>query len=1125
MDNKPASTFMFKNKFPIRFTVAKIEDVPEERQMSIDLNNFQSSDSSEPLPYQCFLREFWYNAKLELKIGDILHILKPLVVYSNGESKFCATLILDNNNGLLILSPDILISCTTLTETTFCMRKVWLSRLFRPYGLSSLAMTIGIMVHSLFQNCLKSKMTDAHQIEEYFRKILLPTIIFNLYEIGTSINDFITAIQPYIKSVSKWLTQYLDKNSKSKLFNIDKIEGIEPSVWSNLYGLIGKMDILVSISQLVNKYTRGIVPLELKTGRHSCSNSHMAQLILYTYLISASNKNMKSNNGYLIYLKDEPKTILVPSNEHVFRDLMISRNEFIQYVHQFEDVKEISNPDELLIKGPLPIVNERICNNCERLPDCSLILKCFDSKYMGDQKFNLADESTAHLDESDMQFFKKTISLLELEKRHQSNNDMSEHFWNFSSEKCESSLIGLSKMQIIRMDSGFVTFKRSSKAPMPSKLFTLNKKQIVNYSQFEGRRVVLSEEIADSTKMFNVYGMYCKRLCIAEGYVKKFSEDLQFIDVFLNDDDNNVGLESGSNKIYRLDFLNNQTNKVMAINFSNILRLMILDDKSRELRDIIIRGRFPSHNTNTCIVPSISNLFNSSFLSNLNGQQKRAVIGVLRTKCSLIYGSPGSGKTQTIVALVQALAKLGYSTLVTSFTHVAVDNILLKLMQTDSVQSKEIDFVRIGQKSRINPDLKEYSDYHRIEKWLENGDLSSLESFYNNIPIVASTCLGVASHPLFFKRTFDFCILDEASQVFLATSLGPLFVAKNFVLVGDQKQLPPVCGNRVARQHGLDESLFYRLLTFCDSNNVLANSDPDVAFERFEDYLINKNSVTIDSVRIFPLFIQYRMNRVIMELSNNITYAGKLRCANKNVELATLRCFLSEKGDPTGSFEKSYLRKAISSNLDDSVIFIDTDRVVNACENVSDSQTDLQVDGEIVSNKNCGYVYNDFEAHLIVQLTQTLMAVYQKGGLTLSDIGVISPFKRQVIHLRELFGEEFVKQYKLEINTVDQYQGRDKEVIIYSCVKSYFKNDDDNSPKLPNSAIGVVFSELLKDERRLNVAVTRAKKKLIIIGNRSSLKHYSPFQKLLTSMQPHQFVKLCEHNYDDLLDTLPKNLN
>ena len=111
--------------------------------------------------------------------------------------------------------------------------------------------------------------------------------------------------------------------------------------------------------------------------------------------------------------------------------------------------------------------------------------------------------------------------------------------------------------------------------------------------------------------------------------------------------------------------------------------------------------------------------------------------------------------------------------------------------------------------------------------------------------------------PLFTRRKFDYCIVDEASQVTLPTCLGPLRFADKFVLVGDHFQLPPLVRNREAKRGGLDVSLFRRL----------SEAHPEAVIDLNE---------------------QYRMNEDIMVLSNKLIYNDRLRCGSEAVAKRSL---------------------------------------------------------------------------------------------------------------------------------------------------------------------------------------------------------------------------------------------
>uniref|UniRef100_F7FDD9 DNA replication ATP-dependent helicase/nuclease DNA2 n=1 Tax=Ornithorhynchus anatinus TaxID=9258 RepID=F7FDD9_ORNAN len=305
------------------------------------------------------------------------------------------------------------------------------------------------------------------------------------------------------------------------------------------------------------------------------------------------------------------------------------------------------------------------------------------------------------------------------------------------------------------------------------------------------------------------------------------------------------------------------------------------------------------------------------------------------------------------------------------------------------------------------------------------------------LSVVATTCMGV-SHPLFTRKQFDFCIVDEASQISQPVCLGPLFFSARFVLVGDHQQLPPLVLNSEARDLGMSESLFKRLEQ-------------------------NKNAVV-------QLTVQYRMNSKIMSLSNKLVYEGKLECGSEKVAKAivTLPKFQDVKLNLelyADYSETLWLKGVFEPN--NSVCFLNTEKV------------------PAPEQAEKGGVSNIAEAKLIVFLT----SVFLKAGCKSSDIGIIAPYRQQLKIITDLL--MCSSDVMVEVNTVDKYQGRDKSIILVSFVR----NNKDGT-----------LGDLLKDWRRLNVAITRAKHKLILLGCVPSLNRYPPLEKLLSHLHSEKMI-------------------
>lgn len=271
-------------------------------------------------------------------------------------------------------------------------------------------------------------------------------------------------------------------------------------------------------------------------------------------------------------------------------------------------------------------------------------------------------------------------------------------------------------------------------------------------------------------------------------------------------------------------------------------------------------------------------------------------------------------------------------------------------------------------------------------------------------------------------RIIDVCILDEAGQVTLPASLGPLMKSKSFVLVGDHNQLPPLVTNKEAEKGGLGVSLFASL----------AAAHPQ-------------------SVVTLP--VQYRMVSDIMHLPNTLFYDNKLRCGSVEQENATLALSASTLSAAT---KEPWVLSALQPEA--RVAFLATGGVP-----APEHRT-----GEAINNPT--------EVAVVVRLVQVAVA----AGLPPQSIGIISPYRSQVALL-----ERNLKSLELdsvECLTVDKCQGRDKDFIIMSFVRS---NEERQA------------GGLLTDWRRVNVAITRAKRKLVLVGDVATLTSIKLFEKMV----------------------------
>jgi DNA replication ATP-dependent helicase Dna2 len=379
-----------------------------------------------------------------------------------------------------------------------------------------------------------------------------------------------------------------------------------------------------------------------------------------------------------------------------------------------------------------------------------------------------------------------------------------------------------------------------------------------------------------------------------------------------------------------------------------------------------------------------------------------------------------------------------------------VDNILLKLKHDN------IPILRLGAPAKVHPEVRDFAT-------LAGQPMSSFEEIrraWHDTPVVATTCLGI-NHPIFNERTFDYCIVDEASQITLPICLGPIRMARTFVLVGDHNQLPPLVQNEEARLGGLDMSLF----------KLLSDTHPQ---------------------SVVNLEHQYRMCEDIMTLSNTLIYSGRLKCGTEALRFAELHIpdmdALRARHFNATSFLSSQQQQQQQSRPGSSHshnMSLSPPRPTSFCPSPRPGTcwlADLLAPDARVRFVNTdgllplareqakgSRIVNPCEARVVAQLVDALLAV----GVPAREIGVVTHYRSQLALLRHsIIRRADADGGVVEMHTADRFQGRDKAVVILSLVRS---ND--------NCAIG----ELLKDWRRINVAFTRAKTKLLVVGSRATL--------------------------------------
>ena len=464
----------------------------------------------------------------------------------------------------------------------------------------------------------------------------------------------------------------------------------------------------------------------------------------------------------------------------------------------------------------------------------------------------------------------------------------------------------------------------------------------------------------------------------------------------------------------------------------------------------------------------------------LNPTQERAVNEVLWAKdVAIVHGPPGTGKTTTLVEAINETLMRESQVLVCAQSNMAVDWISEKLVD------RGINVLRIGNPTRVNdkmlgftyerrfeshPDYpqlwairkairelrknrkKGSENYHqkmdRLKSRAAEIELRINAELFGEARVIACTLVGSAHH-LLEGMKFGTLFIDEAAQALEAACWIPMKRASRVILAGDHCQLPPTVKSIAALRAGLGKTLMERI----------AENKPEV--------------VTL-------LKIQYRMNDEIMRFSSDWFYGGKVESAPQIKYRSVLDYDHPITWIDTG--EESEERRVKSEEFNSSSD--DASEGSEEQENSSIFTHHSSLYKEQFVGESFGRI-NKAEAELtLLTLAEYFTKIGKRRVLEERiDVGIISPYRAQVQYLKKLIKKyEFFKPYRrlISVNTVDGFQGQERDVILISLVRS---NDE--------GQIG-----FLKDLRRMNVAMTRARMKLIILGNKDTMTKHPFYKKL-----------------------------
>ncbi len=455
------------------------------------------------------------------------------------------------------------------------------------------------------------------------------------------------------------------------------------------------------------------------------------------------------------------------------------------------------------------------------------------------------------------------------------------------------------------------------------------------------------------------------------------------------------------------------------------------------------------------------------FDANLNDSQKSAVAHALGSKYFLIHGPPGTGKTTTMCELARQCVARGEKLLITADSNTACDTILQKLHE-----KTDLDLLRVGHVARVLPGLEETSLFVRYEKhpaYKEVQDkrqalkdkLDARDAFVKPTPGRKRGMSLDRIQTLAAKNASQRGVDAETMRSMDAWIKHDKTIQKELDIIKYKEDQAlqsiidgadiVVCTNSAAGSQTLENKSFDRVLIDEGSQQVIPSTliamqkapkaviagdhmqlPPTVQSPKASDLAYSLFEKLIET---YPglsqmLDTQYRMHRDLIAFSKRVFYNNKLHTAKAN-EAITPRDLSPGASAQVHGFIDSCTNSYAEQRGSDATSFYNVDEI------------------ELVS-------------HQLQKLTQQ--------GISQKDIGIISPYQGQVRALKDKLCGTY---NTVEINSIDGFQGREKEIIILSFVRS-------------NSAGNIGF---LNDYRRLNVALTRAKRCLIAVGCAKTLRH------------------------------------
>ncbi|KYR02964.1 AN1-type zinc finger-containing protein [Tieghemostelium lacteum] len=651
-------------------------------------------------------------------------------------------------------------------------------------------------------------------------------------------------------------------------------------------------------------------------------------------------------------------------------------------------------------------------------------------------------------------YITKTIELLDMEKQSEVNETIS-NFNTLTNKELESKGITIRKLKLNSVTSGLggrhlLKFSYEDKKELPPHKFSPGDIVGVRYSKSKpGTQSLFGHAI--------VYRVDNMKIIISLEDLKDEHQEISLYDLT---DNSTFALDKLANDVTYKKIKDSL--KQLKSNFQSVTGSANYVNDSNRVINVIFNDVKPTGYWEDSKPLKILS-------GSLNPSQVKAIqFAMGMNEIALIHGPPGTGKTTTVVEFILQVVSQGKKVLACGPSNLSVDNILEKLIQYPGL----VNATRIGHPTRILSSLFKHTlDYKT--KNSEQGKIirelrKEIKDLGNKLKFTKEGRFKIQQDLKNLRtdlKNREKILIDEViskSNVILATNTGASDYSLrgkddfDWVVIDECAQaleascwIPILKGNRVllAGDHK-------QLPPTIHSDEAAKKGLSTTLFER----VIQKFGDKVSRL----LSIQYRMNKYIMNWSSQEFYQGHLE-ADQSVATHLLYS------------EKESIRKTIATTSP--LLMIDT----------ADCELEESEDKESESKFNQGEV-TIVKRH-IEKLTHS--------GVSQINIGIITPYNGQV----KLLKSAIHKQYpQVEIGTVDGFQGREKDVIIISMVRS----------NAPPHKIG-----FLSEDRRTNVAVTRARKHVAVVCDSDTVSIHPPLKRMVEYLQQYGTVRSAMEYLED----------